>query len=128
MYKKRAFVSFDYDDVRYRDFLIGQAKNPGSPIDIIDWSLRESFDYKWKTQCKERIKRSSVVIQLVGRNTYKAEGAMWEVQCAINEGIPVFGVYIDKNNKGTIPPPLKGFPVIEWTWSGIAQMVNKLTS
>ncbi len=128
MARKRAFVSFDYDnDVRYRDFLIGQAKNPLSPIEIDDWSLKYAFDSKWKTQCREHIKRTHIVIQLVGQNTYRAEGAVWEVRCAIEEGVPVFGIYIDKNNKGFIPSSLKGSTVIEWTWDGIASMVNKLT-
>lgn len=128
MAKKRAFISFDYDnDVQYRDFLIGQAKNPLSPIEIADWSLRYAFDSKWKTQCRERIKRTGIVIQLVGSNTYRAEGANWEVKCAKEEGIPVFGVYINKNDKGIVPSNLKGSTVIEWTWDGIAKMVNKLT-
>lgn len=128
MTKKRVFISFDYDnDVKFRDFLIGQAKNPLSPIEISDWSLRYAFDTKWKTQCRERIKQTSIVIQLVGRLTFKALGAIWEVQCAKEEGIPVFGIWIDKNNKGTIPSSLKGSQVIEWTWDGIANMVRKLT-
>ena len=127
MAEKRAFVSFDYDnDVRYRDFLIGQAKNPLSPIEIHDWSLKYAFDSKWKTQCRDRIRRTHIVIQLVGKNTHKALGADWEVKCAKEEGVPVFGVYIDKDNKGIIPPSLEGSSVIYWTWDGIANMVRKL--
>lgn len=127
MAKKRAFVSFDYDnDVRYRDFLIGQAKNPLSPIEIDDWSLKYAFDSSWKPQCREHIKKTHIVIQLVGSNTYRAQGAIWEVECAKEVGIPVFGVYIDKNNKGIVPSALRGCTVIEWTWDGIAGMVNKL--
>lgn len=127
MSKKRVFVSFDYDnDVRYRDLLIGQAKNPLSPIEIDDWSLRFAFDSKWKTQCRDRIKRTHIVIQLVGKDTYNAEGAVWEVKCAKEEGIPVFGVYIDKYNKGRIPLSLQGSSVIEWTWDGIANKVREL--
>ncbi len=126
MAKKRVFISFDYDDVRYRDFLIGQAKNPNSPMEIEDWSLREPFDEKWKTQCRERIKKVDVVLQLVGKNTHKAKGAVWEVKCAKEEGIPVFGVYIDKNDKGKIPESLSGSRVINWSWDGIANMVKRL--
>ena len=127
MNKKRAFISFDYDyDVKYRDFLVGQAKNPLSPIEIYDWSLKYAFDEKWKTQCRERIKKTHIVIQLVGSNTHRASGADWEAKCAKEECIPVFGVYINKNNKGIIPNSLKNSPVIEWTWDAIDQMVRKL--
>lgn len=127
MAKARAFISFDFDnDANYRDFLIGQAKNPNSPIEIDDWSLKYPFDEKWKTQCRERIKRTDIVIMLVGKNTYRAQGAIWEVQCAKDEGIPVFGVYINKDDKGTIPSSLTGSAVIEWTWDGIAKKVKEL--
>lgn len=126
MAKKKAFISFDFDDVKYRDFLVGQAKNALSPIEIADWSLKFAFDAKWKTQCRERIRKTDIVIQLVGKKTYNADGAIWEVSCAKEEGVPVFGVYIDKNDKGTIPSSLKGSPVIEWTWDGVSEMVKKL--
>lgn len=127
MSKKRAFVSFDYDnDVRYRDLLIGQSKNPISPIKIYDWSLRYAFDSRWKTQCRDRIKRTHVLIQLIGKKTYEADGAVWEVKCAKEENIPVFGVYVNKSDKGRIPSSLNGSTTIEWTWAGIADMVNKL--
>ncbi len=128
MNKKRAFISFDYDnDARYRDFLVGQAKNIVSPIEIYDWSLKQAFDTSWKTQCRERIKKTQIVIQLVGTNTFRAEGAVWEIACAKEEGIPVFGIHIDKNNKGRIPSSLNGSKVIDWTWDGIASMVDALT-
>ena len=126
MSTKRVFISFDYDnDVKYRDFLVGQAKNPKSPIEIADWSLKEAFDTQWKTKCRERIRKTDLVIQLVGKKTYLAQGAVWEVACAKEEGVPVFGVYIDKNDKGQIPSSLRGSPVIEWTWDGIAKKVNE---
>lgn len=127
MTRKRAFISFDFDnDKAYRDLLVGQAKNPSSPIDIADWSVKEAFDNKWKTQCREKIKKSQIVIQLVGKNTHNALGADWEVKCAKEENIPVFGIYINKNDKGIIPPSLKGSTVIDWTWDGIASTIEKL--
>ena len=42
---KRVFISFDFDhDEELRDALVGQAKNPGSPFSIADWSVHEPFD------------------------------------------------------------------------------------
>ena len=36
------FVSFDYDhDARLKDLLVGQARNPGSPFFIEDWSIKK---------------------------------------------------------------------------------------
>lgn len=125
MAKVKTFISFAAEDKTYRDLLIGQAKNPNSPMEIADWSVQEPFDEKWKTQCRERIKKTQQMIVLVSKITHKANGACWEIATAKEEGIPVFGVYIDKDNKGQIPKELAGEPVIEWTWDGIADMTNK---
>lgn len=126
MTKIRTFISFAAEDRTYRDLLVGQAKNPDSPIEFSDWSVKEPFDEKWKTQCRERIRKTQLLIMLIGKQTYKAEGACWEVATAIEESIPVFGIHINKNDKGQIPTQLVGRPVIEWTWDGIASMVKKL--
>jgi len=125
MAKVRTFISFAAEDKNYRDLLNGQAKHPDSPFEIADWSVQEPFDEKWKTQCRERIKKTQVMIILISKTTHKAEGACWEVATAKEEGIPVFGVYIDKEDKGQIPKELSGNDVIEWTWDGINNMINK---
>lgn len=125
MTKVRAFISFAAEDKNYRDLIVGQAKNPNSPIEIADWSVQEPFDEKWKTQCRERIKKTQLVIVLVGKTTCKADGACWEIKTAKEEGVPVFGVHINKDDKGQIPKELSGAPIIEWTWDGIANMIDK---
>ena len=54
MTKKRAFISFDFDnDESLRTLLVGQAKNPDSPFDISDWSLKEAYD--WRLERKDSI-------------------------------------------------------------------------
>ncbi|MCL2391089.1 MAG: hypothetical protein FWC66_00600 [Oscillospiraceae bacterium] len=36
------FISFDYDyDARIKDLLVGQARNPDSPFEITDMSIKE---------------------------------------------------------------------------------------
>lgn len=125
MAKVRTFISFAAEDKNYRDLFDGQAKNPNCPFEIADWSVQEPFDEKWKTHCRERIKKTQIMVILIGKTTHKAEGACWEVATAKEEGIPVFGVYIDKEENGQIPKELSGNPVIEWTWDGIANMINK---
>lgn len=126
MAKVRTFISFASEDVKYRDFFIGQAKNPDFPIDVADWSVQEPFDDKWKTRCRERIRKTQLMIMLIGKQTYRAEGACWEVATAKEEKIPVFGVYINKDDKGPTPKELWDKSVIEWTWDGIAEMVKRL--
>lgn len=124
--KIRTFISFAAEDIRIRDLFIGQTKNPDFPIDIIDYSVQEPFDEKWKTQCRKRIKKTQLMIVLVGKTTYKAEGVLWEIKATKEEGIPVFGVYIDKDDEGKIPEGLSGRNVIGWTWKGIANKAKEL--
>ncbi len=123
---KRIFVSFAVEDKWARGYLVGQAKNDRSPFEFVDMSVKQPFDSKWKTRCRERIKSCNGVIALLSKKTWRAEGARWEMKCAIEEGIPIIGVHIHKDDKGAIPPELNGKRVIEWTWAGIKRFLNSL--
>jgi len=128
MKKVRAFISFAAEDDRIRDLFIGQGKLPDTPWNIADWSLHEPFAEKWKTQARARSKGCDVAIQLVGLKTYLAQGAIWEIGCALQEGVPVFGVWISKTDRGSIPSCFKANNIIDWTWDGVAEMIRKATS
>jgi hypothetical protein len=46
--KKRVFISFDYDhDEDLRNLLIGQSRNPDSPFDMANWSVKEPMSGDW---------------------------------------------------------------------------------
>ncbi len=123
---KRVFIAFAKEDERYRDFLVGQARNAKSPFEFVDMSVKEPWDEKWKTSCRTKIKGCDRVIALLSKNTASADGAKWEMKCAVEEQVPIIGVYIDSNNKCAIPGELTGKRVIEWTWDGIAKFINGL--
>ena len=122
----RIFVSFAAEDAKYRDFLKGQAKSGKSPFEFIDMSVKEPWDEKWKTNCRNKIKGCDGLIALLSKNTWNADGAKWEMRCAKEEGLPMLGVHIHKDDKGAIPSELVGKKVIEWTWDGIAKFIDSL--
>ena len=122
----RVFISFAVEDKWARDYLVGQAKNEKTPFSFTDMSVKEPFDSQWKTNCRRVIKGCDGVIALLSTHTRSAEGARWEMQCAVEESIPIIGVHVDKDKKGAIPPELAGKKVIEWTWDGIAKFLNGL--
>jgi hypothetical protein len=124
--KNRIFISFAIQDKWAGIRLAGQAKNEQSPFEFIDMSVKEPWDEKWKTQCRSRIKGCDGVVALLSSNTAKADGQLWEMKCANDEAIPMIGVYVDKNNKPSIPEALRGKKVIEWTWDGIATFIDSL--
>ncbi len=90
---KKRFISLAIEDKTYRDFLVGQGRNPNSPFEFVDMSVKEPWDEKWKTNCRSRINGCDEVIVLVSQNTAKAEGALWEVKCAKEEKVPIIDVY-----------------------------------
>lgn len=124
--KNRVFVSFAIEDSYARDFLVGQARNSRSPFEFVDMSVQEAFDESWKTRCRSRIRGCDGVIALISGNTTRATGARWEMWCAKDEKIPLIGVYISQSDKPSPPPELAGSRVIDWTWDGIAQFINRL--
>lgn len=122
----RAFISFAVEDDWARTLLVGQSKHEDTPFDLADFSLHKPFDNAWKTQTRPRIKGCDVVIVLIGKGTHAAEGVLWEIKAAKEEGVPIFGVHIDKADKGRKPGSLSfGIPVINWSWDGIARQIKK---
>jgi hypothetical protein len=122
----RVFICFAAEDKTYRDFLVGQMRLQDSPIDFIDFSVKEPWDEKWKTNCRTKIKGCEGFIALISKKTWYATGARWEMKCADEEGLPMIGVHIHADDKGAIPPELVGHKVIEWTWDGIKNFLNRL--
>lgn len=120
-----AFISFAAEDANIRDLLVGQSKHPESPWRLRDRSLHEPFSSAWKTQTRQIIEDSDVVIMLVSPTTHLAEGAIWEVDCAIANEVPVFGLQISKHDKGRRPSCLDGQRVIEWTQVGLAREIRR---
>ncbi|EQB37050.1 hypothetical protein M948_10255 [Virgibacillus sp. CM-4] len=127
MSKKRVFISFAMEDKGLRDFLVGQARNANSPFEFVDMSVKKPWDSAWKTNCRTRIKGCDGVLAIVTKNSKKADGQLWEVKCAREEGIPIRGVWGYKDNKPTsLPKEFEGVRIVNWTWDNIANWIKSL--
>jgi len=127
MSKKRVFISFAKEDINLRDLLVGQAKNENSPFEFVDMSVKEPWDSAWKTNCRTKIKGCDGLLAIVTSNTKNADGQLWEVKCAKEEGIPRRGIWGHKENRPTIlPDELNGVSIVNWTWENIASWINSL--
>lgn len=125
--RKRIFISFAIEDEIYRDRLKAQARREKSPFDYIDMSAKEPWkENEWKEKCKAKIRRCHGVIVLISHFTYNSKGVKYEIKCARKNKIPIIGMYIKKNDKGTPPSELYGKKKIEWTWLNIETFINKL--
>jgi hypothetical protein len=119
---KRVFIAFAIEDKYYRDFLKNQA---GATYEYVDMSVKQPWDSAWKTNCRSRIKGCAGVIALLSSNTLTAEGARWEIKCAVDEGKPLLGVYVQKTDK-VAPPEMAGQRKIEWTRDAIKSFIDGL--
>lgn len=122
---KRVFVSFDYDyDKALKDFLIGQAKNPDSPFEVHDWSIKEASP-DWKVKARSRIRASDVVIVICGEHTHQAVGVAIELQIAQEEGIAYFLLNGYNGQTGKKPTTAKaGDKLYKWMWPNLKTLVG----
>jgi hypothetical protein len=125
----RAFISFDFDHNEYhRNLFAGQAKKDSpTPFVVEDWSSKEVLDEKeWASILRDKIGRCHMAIVLVGRHMGTAGGVDKEVAMASEQGVPVFGVYVDGADKDSaLPLGLPRSRVVPWDWDRIAEMVDK---
>jgi hypothetical protein len=124
MAKKRVFVSFDFDnDKALKDFIIGQARNPDSPFEVIDTSLKEAQPMKtWEDKAREAIRRSDVVLVMVGPNTYRAPGVLKEVKMAQEAQIPIVQVIGYKDGNYTAVPDAGR--LYAWNWDNLKKLLG----
>lgn len=125
----RIFTSFAMEDIMLRGFLIGQKNNSRTQITFTDYSVKEPWSSKWKTNCRDRIKRCSGMIGIITHNTPKADGQLWELKCAIDERIPlllIHGYSAPGKRLSRLPAPIAGKRVYNWTAANITSFIERL--
>lgn len=122
---QRAFVSFDYDnDARLKDLLIGQSKNPDSPFEVHDWSIKAASP-TWREEARRRIRASRLVIVLCGKWTDLATGVAVELGIAQAEGVDYFLLAGYSDGGNTRPTTARATDkMYKWTWENLKSLVN----
>lgn len=126
MFKKRAFISFDFDhDADAKMLLAGQAKNPDTPFDFMDGSVKEHLTGDWREKVRRRMDNIDVVIVLCGQYTHLAAGVAEELRIARDKGKDYFllAAYADK--ACTSPTSAQtGDKVYRWTWDNLKALIG----
>jgi len=125
----RVFISFAMEDKSLRDFLVGQKRNARTSIDFTDYSVKEPWSSSWKTNCRQRIKTCRGMIGIITPNTPKADGQLWELKCAIDEGLPlmlIHGYNAPERKLSTLPTVISGRQVNLWTEDNVVNFLNRL--
>lgn len=124
MAKPRAFISFEMEDKWARDFLAQQAKDRRNDVEFYDYSVKDAFDSKWKTECAKRIALTRGTIVLVGPTTHKSEAVLWEIAETTRQDHYIFGVQIHSDKTYSIPYGLPSKNVIRWDFSQIVSWLG----
>ena len=129
MTAKRAFISFDFDhDDDLRNALVGQAKYPNSPFEIVDASVRRHLRGDWEKQVRRRIQRADLVIVMCGEHTHEAEGVAIEVKIAQEEDVEYFLLRGHSDRVCTKPATARSDDELhEWTWDNLRKLIEGKT-
>lgn len=124
--KKRVFISFDYDyDEDLRNLLKGQSRNPDSPFEMADWSVKEPMIGDWESKVRTRIKQCVLMIVLCGHHTNAASGVSVELNIAQEEGIPYFLLWGRSDKQCVKPKKAKeSDKIYKWTWDNLKALVG----
>ena len=121
---KKIFVSYDFDnDKKLKDFIIGQSRNADSPFSVIDHSLKEAApERSWEAKAEAAIKRSDIVLVMVGPQTYRAPGVLKEIAMARRNRVPIVQVigYKDGNYKA-VPGAGQQY---RWNWTNLKKLLG----
>lgn len=126
MVKTKAFVSFDYDhDHDIKSTLIGQSELEDSPFEIVDMSINEAIDEKWKDYARKKIRQSDVVIFMCGKYTDEAKGVAAEMSITQEEGKPYFLLCGRKDGNVKKPRGTRATDEMhEWTWHNLKKLIS----
>ena len=104
--------------------LVGQAKNPGSPFSIQDWSLKESLSGDSKAKVCERIRRTDVTIVICGEHTNSATGVSAELDITRDEGNGYFLLWGRSGKTYSKPSSARSADkVYTWTWENLEKLI-----
>lgn len=121
----KVFISFDFDhDEDLRNLLVGQAKNPDTPFEIGDWSLKQALEGDWKAKVHARIKKVDQVIVICGEHTDSATGVGVELGFTQEEKKPYFLLNGRNGKTGKKPTNAKSTDKIyNWTWDNLKSLI-----
>lgn len=116
--KVRVFLSFEFgrDDELHHNFYSQAPLRSG--YEIIDCSLNEQYhpDAQWLNKARAQIKKSDIVIVMLGQDTHNAPGVEKEVTVANQLKKPMFQVLPQGRTHGEVHGAGE---VVRWKWKRI---------
>ena len=122
---RNVFISFHIEDENAVNLLRHQSKDNEFGIHFRDYSVKEPFDSAWKTNCRERISRTSAMIAIIGPQAYQREAVDWEIREALRQRKKVIGVRIHKDRNHPVPRALRenNCRIVDWNLARISKLL-----
>lgn len=123
---RNVFISFHSKDEEEVNVLRDQAKERDGDLQFRDYSIKEPFDEKWKTNCRERINQTSATIVMIGENTADRDAVNWEIEESYRQGHKVIGVRMRPSMNDPIPQALVDHDarIVDWDPSAISRELD----
>ena len=120
----KVFVMYASKDWSFYERLTAHARSAKLVAEFDHLQSKQPWFAAWKAQCRSRIYQCDGAIVLVSRNTIDG-GIEWELECATDFGMPILGVNVDAEQKGSVPKEPPGWEVINWgDWPGLARFIQ----
>jgi hypothetical protein len=125
MAKKRVFVSYDVDNDKFlKESITSQAKNPDSPFEVSDVSVKEEAPQaEWETRTRAAIARADIFLVMLGSKTRQAPGVRKEVRMANAFAKTRFQIIGYENDGEDWAVPNAG-PVYKWSWPNLKNVLK----
>jgi len=123
--KKTVFLAFATEDEATKNLFLGQRLHTDTPFEWTDMSVKEPYKTEWKDRVRTRVRRSDGVIALISSNTPTADGELWEISCAVDEGKLLTGIWIEDGYR-TKPSAMGSAPCVAWTWKNVEDFISSL--
>jgi len=109
--KRRVFISFDHDDRQQINGLRLLNANDNFDIEFYDESLQTAVKSENKTYVRgvirEKIKRASVTVCMIGTNTHASEWVDWELEESVAQGNTIIAMALKGIDRATLPKLIK---------------------
>ena len=113
------------DEAQVR-LLAYQAKDDKFEFTFRDYSVKEPFDEKWKTQVREKLHLVSAVMVAIGAKTHESGAVDWEIKEAYDQEKLVFGVRLYRDRGDKVPPAIQAdAKIVNWTAKEISGALSQ---
>ena len=117
---KRVFLSYAYEDIQQVRGLKLLLANPNFDLEFYDESLAVAVDSRDADYVKrvigEKIKRSSVTVCLIGKETHKSKWVGWELTTSDECGNKIIAMALKGIDQAVLPALIKEKKLTFYPW------------